>query len=81
VKESSTFLNIFFSCCMIGKWTAKEKLFHVVLNRTVSHEHRFLNLYSRVSPFLKISLYLRSSNNLFQNIDCGFWDASVNVVI
>jgi len=22
-----------------GKWTAKQKLFHVVLSRTVSHEH------------------------------------------
>jgi len=39
VKES-TFLNI--SCSMFGKWTAKEKLFHIVLSRTVSHEHHEL---------------------------------------
>jgi len=24
---------------MFGKWTAKEKLFHIVLSRTVLHEH------------------------------------------
>jgi len=33
---------------MFGKWTAKEKLFHVVFSRTVSHDppwtmHHFLN--------------------------------------
>jgi len=27
----------FFSYGKLGKWTAKEKLFHVVVSRTVSH--------------------------------------------
>jgi len=27
---------------MFGKWIAKEKLYHNVLSRTVSHEHREL---------------------------------------
>ena len=35
-----------FSCSMFGKWTAKEKLFHVVLSRTISHEHHELCIVS-----------------------------------
>jgi len=31
---------------MFGKWTAKVKLFHVVLSRTVSHEHHELYIVS-----------------------------------
>ena len=39
LSEGIYFLNHIFSCSMFGKWTAREKLFHVVLRRTVSHEH------------------------------------------
>jgi len=31
---------------MFGKWTAKKKLFHVVLAGTVSHEHHELCIVS-----------------------------------
>jgi len=40
--EEIYFPKPFFSCGMFGKWTAKEKLFHVVLSRTASHEHHEL---------------------------------------
>jgi len=38
LSEGIYFLKHFFSC-MFGKWTAKEKLFHIVLSRTALHEH------------------------------------------
>jgi len=46
LSEGIYFLKHFFSCSMFGKWTAKEKLFHVVLSRAVSHEHHELCIVS-----------------------------------
>jgi len=37
----------FFFCGMFGKWTAKEKLFQVVLSRTVSQKHQELCIVSQ----------------------------------
>jgi len=45
-SEGIYFLKHFFSCGMFGKRTAKEKLLHVVLSRTVSHEHHELSIIS-----------------------------------
>jgi len=39
------FLN-FFSCALFVKWTAKVKLFHVVLSRTVLHDHHEMYIVS-----------------------------------
>ena len=49
---------------MFGKWTAREKLFHVVLRRTVSHEHYELYIVSSfpkavVSPNSELRFPLR----------------------
>jgi len=67
---------------MSGKWTAKEKLFHVVLIRTVSHEHDELCIVSKICSLAKlwnkISTSLGSSKRLFQSIDWEFLDAPVD---
>jgi len=39
VVKESTYFKHFFSCGMFGKWTAKEKMFHVILSHTVLHKH------------------------------------------
>ena len=48
LSEGIYFLKHFFSCSMFGKWTTKENLFHVVLSRTVLHEHHELCIVSKI---------------------------------
>jgi len=39
---------------MFGKWTANDKLLHVVLSRTVSHEHHELCIVSYIGNLAQI---------------------------
>jgi len=66
LSEGFYFLKHFFSCNTFGKLTTQERLFHVVLGRTVLHEYHELCIVSKICSldqlWHKISISLRSSN-------------------
>jgi len=84
-SEEIYFLKYFFSCNAFGKWTAQERLFHIDLDRTVSHKYHEVFIVSKICSLghlcNTISTSLRSGNSSFHNIDLEFVDAPIDGVV